>query len=71
MPVDPQRANEIPEPDTESGATPQGGTPRSDTIDPARMREISARLAGGSYEQPEVLDQIARRLLPEIGYAPD
>lgn len=34
----------------------------SGTLDPERLREIVARVAGGHYDRPEVLDELARRL---------
>ncbi len=37
------------------------------TLDPERLKEIVARVAGGHYDRPEVLEALARRLASEIG----
>ncbi len=39
----------------------------SGTLDPGRLKEILARIAGGHYDRPEALEELARRLASEIG----
>jgi hypothetical protein len=39
-------------------------------MSPERLREIVARVAGGHYDQPEVIAELARRLLAGDGSLP-
>lgn len=39
----------------------------SGTLTPEHLKEIVARVASGHYDQPEVLDELARRLASELG----
>jgi hypothetical protein len=37
------------------------------TLSPERLKEIVARVSGGHYDRPEVLDELARKLASELG----
>ncbi len=39
----------------------------SGTLSPERLKEIVARVAGGHYDRPEVLEELARRLSADLG----
>jgi anti-sigma28 factor (negative regulator of flagellin synthesis) len=38
----------------------------ANTIPPERMKEILQRISDGTYDKPEVIDEIARRLADDI-----
>ena len=38
-------------------------------LDPARLREIGERIANSYYDQPEVIEQVARRIARDPGFA--
>ena len=47
-----------------------GATPESGTIPPERLAEIALRLHDGFYETETAREEIARRILPDLGSDP-
>jgi hypothetical protein len=36
-------------------------------LSPARLREVAQRVASGFYDRPEVVQETARRVAPDLG----
>lgn len=69
---EPERGSDSVEVSPEARALADRGPVRDaeGTLEPARLREVIDRIASGFHDRPEVLDQIAQRILKDPDFSP-